>query len=106
MPASIAQILELTDAVEQAIDEGDWLHAGQLNADRHALLRNLFADGAPHLGVEEKAALRDVLNRNDAVVGKLGADRDRVAAAASRMRQGNRAVNSYRQNAARVTADA
>lgn len=92
-------ILDLTDAVEACVDQGDWLEAGRLNTRRQQLLVELCGDGdAAALEPAARAALRDVLDRNRATEARLQRERDHIAASARQIRRGHDAVDAYRLN--------
>ena len=95
------EILELTDAVEAAIEAGDWPAAGVLNGRRQNLLQELFAGRAPgDLDARTREVRRDVLDRNQATVSRLQGQQRAVASATQRLNQGGAAVRAYARNAA------
>ena len=99
------KILELTDAVESCIDNGDWLGAGKVNAQRQQLLIELCGDGR-ELDPVTRAALRDVLERNQAAEAKLRGGRGEIARSASRLNQGQQALDAYRLNTGGLAQEA
>jgi hypothetical protein len=92
------QILELTAAVENCVDEGDWLAADELNQRRQQLLRGLLQDrDAAQLDDATRQALREVLARNEASVVKLTAQRGELTGTRQRIKRGVAAVTMYQQ---------
>ncbi len=88
-------ILALTDTVEECIEQGDWLGAGEANARRQALLQQLCSDGQA-LDDGARAVLREVLDRNRTAEERLRRDRGRIAGDASRIERSQGALRAYR----------
>ena len=94
--AMLDDILELTAAVETAIEEGDWLAAGDFDRRRQELLRSLLAErSAAELDADTRQALEQVLARNEASVARLTEQRRDLAGAQQRLRRGAVAVRAY-----------
>ncbi|RMF95828.1 MAG: hypothetical protein D6727_09825 [Gammaproteobacteria bacterium] len=94
------EILALTDTVEACIEQGDWLAAGEANAQRQALLHSLCSDGGDSLDERTRVVLREVLDRNRAAEARLLRDRGRIGADASRIGRNRGALRAYRAAAA------
>jgi len=89
-------ILELTASVEAAIEEGDWLAAGDFDRRRQELLRTLLGErNAAELDNEARDALQQVLARNQASVAKLAEQRGELIGTRQRLRRGAVAVRAY-----------
>lgn len=94
---SLDRILELTDQVEAEVENGDWLQAGRLDAERQKLLSELLANnGVSKLGDHARQLLRDVLARNQRTVHAVETQRYELGAASRRLAEASRAVNRYR----------
>lgn len=94
--AVIDEILELTAAVEAAIDDGDWLAAGNCDRRRQALLSQLLSERSEsELDSDTRAALQQVLARNEASVARLTGQRQDLAGTQRRLRRGAVAVRAY-----------
>ncbi|MDJ0927106.1 MAG: hypothetical protein QNJ73_05585 [Gammaproteobacteria bacterium] len=93
------EILALTDAVERCIDSGDWLGASDVNARRQQLLVELCGDGNERrLDSATRAALSQILQRNQATESRLRGERNRIAGSASKLKRGRQALDAYRLN--------
>lgn len=102
MPVTeIDQILTLTDEVERCLDDGDWLSASKLNAQRQALLTEFFA-GQPidNLDAGTRNALSEILNRNQAAVKRVQTERRELAGVSRRLSGSANAVSAYQRNSA------
>ena len=94
------RILELTRQVEERVDRGDWLQAGTLDMERRQLLEDLVAgDGLQKLAPAARAALQEILARNQHTVAKVQAQQKQLAAASSQLNRASGAVRAYRANA-------
>ena len=91
------RILELTDQVEAEVDQGDWLQASRLDAERLRLLSGLLANnGVSKLGEQARQLLRDVLARNQRAVHAVETQRYELASASRRLAEATKAVRKYR----------
>lgn len=89
-------ILKLTTAVEAAIEDGDWLAAGDFDRQRQALLHAMLAErSAADLDAETRQALQQVLARNEASITRLAEQRGELTGARQRLRRGAVAVRAY-----------
>lgn len=94
------RILELTRQVEEQVDRGDWLQAGSLDMERRQLLEDLVAgDGLQKLAPEARAALQEILARNQHTVAKVQERQNRLAAASVQLNRARGAVRAYQVNA-------
>jgi len=90
------EILELTAAVEAAIDGGDWLAAGDFNRRRQELLQALLGErGTAELDAGTREVLTEVLARNNASVARLSEQRGDLAGSQQQLRRGVIAVRAY-----------
>jgi hypothetical protein len=90
------EILELTASVESAIEEGDWLAAGDFDRRRQELLRTLLGGrNAAELDSDTRDALKQVLARNQASVARLAGERGELIGTRQRLRRGAVAVRAY-----------
>lgn len=102
---SLDDILDLTDRVEASLDDGDWIAAAQLNAERQELLTALFADRAPgDMDQETRDILRDILARNETAAAKVRLEQELVATKQQRVHHSAAAVLAYEQAAATAGA--
>ena len=93
----VDRILELTDRVEAEVENGDWLQASRLDAERQELLSELLAnDGVRKLGDHARQLLRDVLARNQRTVHNVETQRYELGAASRRLADASQAVHRYR----------
>lgn len=94
---SLERLLELTDAVQAAISEGEWQNAAVAEAERRAMLEAYVEqarakDGdLAHLS-EELAGLQ---GRSHRLIGELFHHRRRLEHKACDLGRGRRAVNAY-----------
>lgn len=96
MTATLTSILELTEAVQSAIDEGDWLRASEIEARRRSMLEAFFAASAARgAGLEPAGALEQLRERNQRLIGEVQHHRRRVLRDASMIRTGQIAVDAY-----------
>ena len=94
------RILELTRQVEEQVDRGDWLQAGTVDRERRQLLENLLAgDGLQKLAPEARAALQEILARNQHTVAKVRERQEQLAAASVQLNRAKGAVRAYQANA-------
>ena len=91
------RILELTDRVEAEVDQGDWLQASRLDAERLRLLSGLLANnGVSKLGDQARQLLSDVLARNQHALHAVETQRHELASASRRLAEASKAVRKYR----------
>ena len=94
--AILDDILELTAAVETAIEVGDWLAAGDFDRQRQALLHALLAErSAADLDTETRQALQRVLARNEDSIARLTEQRSELTGTQQKLRRGAVAVRAY-----------
>ena len=99
--AALDDILALTDRVETCLDEGDWIAAAELNAQRQELLAGLFAGRNPQdIDPETRDVLRDILARNEAAAARVRMERELVATKQQRIHRSAAALRAYEQAAA------
>lgn len=95
--ANLQALLELTDAVQVAISDGDWQKAAMLETERRAMLEayldreRAVNGGLTHLS-EELAGLQSRANR---MIGELHHHRRRLEREAGQLARGRRAVRAY-----------
>ncbi len=101
MQERIASLLELTDRVQAALDSGEWLRAGELEAERRGLLVSLVATARSEGRSAELAPLLgDFLERANHVVGEIHHHQRRLLREASMLRTGHAAASAYGDNRA------
>jgi hypothetical protein len=93
MNPSFTAILDLTDRVQAAIDEGDWPRAQQLENERRAAIERLVAEQA--VGSELQAALGELYARNQRMIGEVHHHRRRLEREALTVKTGRAAVAAY-----------
>ena len=95
----IDHILALTEQVQQQVADGRWAEARALEADRMALLTELFAcDDVAALGPEREQLARDLLARNARMVESVQVRRGDLQEVTRRVTAAAGAVNAYRRN--------
>ena len=96
----IDQILALTDRVQQCVDKGHWTEANALEAERLAMLTELFArDDIGSFGPACENLARDLLTRNSGMIQTLGMQRERLNETTRKLNAAPRAIHAYRTNA-------
>jgi hypothetical protein len=92
----LAEIIDLTERVQAALDAGDWLRAGEIDAERRRRLERLVVERA-ELATDAIAsdALAAVQRRTFEMIGQVHHHRRRVLREASTLRTGQAAVDSY-----------
>ena len=89
-------ILALTEQVQTAIVEGDWQRAHTLETERRSLLEQFVTEEGP---VDEneglRAALTQLQQRNDHMLGEVHHHRRRVLREASMLKAGHDAAGAY-----------
>lgn len=99
--SALDEILSLTERVEVSLDDGDWIAAAELNAQRQELLTGFFANRAPKdIDPETREVLRDILARNEAAAARVRIERELVATKQRRIHHSTAAVRAYEQAAA------
>jgi hypothetical protein len=93
MAATLAQVLELTDRVQRAIDEGDWFAAQDLEKARLAALEQLVAERGT--GGDMARSLAELHERNQKMIGEVHHHRRRVLRDASLVKTGQAAAAAY-----------
>jgi erythromycin esterase-like protein len=90
---TLAEVLELTDRVQAAIDAGDWSAAREAETRRRAALEQLVAEqGASG---EFATALAQLQERNQRMIGEVHHHRRRVLRDASTVKTGQSAASAY-----------
>lgn len=96
------KILELTLQVEQAIENGEWGTANEIENSRRQLLIGLFNDNSIQtMSSSDQAALRNILLRNEESIRNVHAGRKELARQSSRINNASAAVRAYQSNAVR-----
>ena len=94
---TLERLLELTDAVQEAISAGDWQNAAVAETERRTMLeayleRERAKNGdLEHLG----EALAGLQSRSHRLIGELAHHRRRLEQKACELNRGRRAVNAY-----------
>ena len=89
-------ILDLTEQVQAAINEGDWQRAHALETDRRSLLEEFVAAEGPvdrNNGLQ--LALTQLQQRNQHMLGEVHHHRRRVLREASMLKAGHDAAGAY-----------
>ena len=98
---AIDRILELTQLVQQRVDDGDWVEAGALDLERRQLLNGLFAENdITMLPSSTQTLLRDILAQNDRIISAVKTHKQEIASASGRLSRAPGAVRAYRRNTA------
>ena len=97
MPVTLAQVLELTDRVQAALDAGDWLAAQGVETERRAALEQLVAERGA--GGDLGTALAELQTRNQRMIGEVHHHRRRVLRDASMVQTAHSAVSAYAAHA-------
>ncbi len=96
---SLEKILELTEAVEQHVERGEWSEAGRLDGERCQLLAELLADDSPARSQPGlRAAVEQLLLRNRLTVARAETRRAELMDESARFERHARAAHSYRRN--------
>jgi hypothetical protein len=90
---TLAEILELTDRVQSAIDAGDWLAAQEVETRRRAAIEQLVAERGT--GGEMARSLAQLHERNQRMIGEVHHHRRRVLRDASLVKTGQAAASAY-----------
>ncbi len=100
MSVTLAEVLELTDRVQEAIDAGDWLAAQEAETSRRSALEQLVAErGAAGDLAQSLAQLRE---RNQRMIGEVHHHQRRVLRDASMVKTGQAAASAYRESQAKT----
>jgi hypothetical protein len=92
MSPLVALVIDLTDQVQAAIDDGDWPRAQQLETQRRRLLEQLAA--APDTG-DLKSTFSALEARNHRLIGLVEHHKRRVLREAAVARTGHDAAAAY-----------
>jgi hypothetical protein len=90
---TLAQILELTDRVQAAIDAGDWVAAQEVETQRRAAIEQLVAEQGA--GGAMAGALTQLHERNQRMIGEVHHHRRRVLRDAALVNTGRSAASAY-----------
>jgi hypothetical protein len=93
MSKDLAQILDLTEQVQAAIDGGDWPRALELENERRAALERLVE--TPSIADELRAALGELYARNQRMIGEVEHHRRRIVRDAAMLKTGRAAAAAY-----------
>lgn len=93
MDPLIRAALELTDRVQAAIDEGDWLRAREIEAERRQILETLA--GRPDPAGEVASTFATLEERNYRLVGLVEHHRRRVLREAAVARSAGAGAAAY-----------
>ncbi len=97
--ALIDQILELTEQVQQFVDDGRWADASSLETKRLVLLTELFSgDDIADLSPQHAQLAHDLLTRNARMIQTLRTQRVQLNETTRRLNAAPRAVDAYRNN--------
>lgn len=96
MSAVLQSIVELTDRVQTAVQDGDWAHAHELDVERRTLLESLLADAAAVASAAELGAvLADLERRSRHLIGEVQHHQRRILREASMVKTGHDAAAAY-----------
>jgi hypothetical protein len=93
MATTLAEVLELTDRVQAAMDSGDWLAAQDFETQRRAALERLVAERGT--GGDMVGALAQLHERNQRMIGEVHHHRRRVLRDAALVKTGQSAASAY-----------
>ena len=93
MNGRLNEILTLTDAVQQAIDAGEWQRAHDVDVERRALLEALALQRGDPAALG--AALADVRARTYVLMGQVEHHKRRVLREASTVKTAHAAAAAY-----------
>jgi hypothetical protein len=97
---TLAEILELTDRVQGAIDAGDWLAAQEAETQRRAAIEQLVAERGT--GGDLARSLAQLHERNQRMIGEVHHHRRRVLRDASLVKTGQAAASAYGETRAKA----
>lgn len=94
---SLERLLELTDAVQEAISTGEWQNAAAAESDRRAMLEAyVLRAREKHGGIDRLSEeLAGLQTRSHRLIGELSHHRRRLEQKACELGRGRRAVNAY-----------
>ncbi|HLF11111.1 MAG TPA: hypothetical protein VJA26_07835 [Gammaproteobacteria bacterium] len=96
--SALAAILELTDLVQAAINDGDWQRAHVLENERRGRLEELVAAQAQAQGDGHdalRATLTGLQQRSQQMIGEVHHHRRRILREASMLKAGHEAAGAY-----------
>ena len=95
----LARILELTDAIEARVADGEWSVAAGLDRERRELLAEALAEAPEALSrANARGLLEQLLARNEATVARVNAARSDLEDEARRSTAGVPALHAYQLN--------
>ncbi len=95
-------ILELTLQVEQAIENGDWGTANEIESNRRQLLIGLFNDNSIQtMSPDDQAVLKNILLRNEESIRNVHAGRKELTRHSTRINNASAVARAYQSNAVR-----
>jgi hypothetical protein len=99
--AQIAAVLALTDAVQEAINAGDWRAASEVEAGRREALEAIVACSVTsgHGPKELEDLLRAARDRSRRLIGEVDHHRRRLLREAQTIGTGQKAVDQYEATA-------
>ena len=94
---SLERLLDLTDAVQEAISAGDWQDAAVAEAERRSMLEAYVEQERSRHGDLDhlSEALAGLQSRSHRLMGELSHHRRRLEQKACELGRGRRAVNAY-----------
>jgi hypothetical protein len=90
---TLADVLDLTDRVQAAIDAGDWLAAQEAETLRRTALERLIAEQGT--GGDLTGSLMQLHERNQRMIGEVHHHRRRVLRDAAMVKTGQAAASAY-----------
>jgi hypothetical protein len=90
---TLAEVLDLTDRVQAAIDAGDWLAAQEAETLRRMALERLIAEQGT--GGDLTRSLTQLHERNQRMIGEVHHHRRRVLRDAAMVKTGQAAASAY-----------
>jgi hypothetical protein len=97
---TLAQVLELTDRVQAAMDAGDWLVAQDIETQRRAAIEQLVAEQGT--GGDMTSALEQLHARNQRMIGEVHHHRRRVLRDSALAKAGQSAASAYADSRAKT----
>ena len=101
MSTTIDKIIELTERVEDCVDNGDWAEAAALDVQRVEVIGrylNEVADGPGRAAAAHM--LHELLARNELAMRKVQVMRELIAEKSGELRASEKAVKAYVAHAA------
>lgn len=97
--STLDHVLALTDEIERNIDAGDWLGASTLDAERHAVLIEMFADRSiDEFDRSTRQALAEIRDRTRRSVDHVRVLKKQLVEQSTPLQAAPRALHSYAQN--------